>query len=107
MIVDEILDRQSLFLLQVANGDKLHIVVFDDPAEVVHAAMLDTDGTDNDLLAGRHGTAFAQCGSWHEIRHGCQGAGSGPPVLRNRRRERDDLLGMIVLLQEDWRAGGA
>ena len=103
VIVDDVLDCQSLLLLQVADGDELHFRATHDPSEVVHAAMLDPNTAHDNPLARRHPAALTQCGIWDEIGRDRQGTGPAA-ALRNRRRERGVLSGMVILLHENWQA---
>ncbi len=59
MGIHEVLDRQTLFLLQVANRDELHVPLANERVEVVHSAVLDADAPGEDFPAGRHGPVLA------------------------------------------------
>ena len=83
--VHEVLDRKTLLLLKIANGDELHVGLADERLEVVHAAVLDADAPQDDLLAGRDGPVLPQHGRRHDRRHN-QDRARRAVDLRNFRR---------------------
>ena len=76
-VVNVALHRQPPFLLQVADGDELHLRLAHDPIQIVHPAALDADAANENSFAGRRGAVLSERSSGDELRHGRQSAGPG------------------------------
>ncbi len=75
--VDRSLDRLPPHFLDIANGRKAHVGLFQEAPQVVAAAVADADATDHDLFARRHSPVFAQHFAGQEGRQGHKARGLG------------------------------
>ena len=62
--VDPLLDGDAAGFLDVADGGELHVLLLQEAAQVVRAAVADADAADDDPLAGGDGAVAGPGPSW-------------------------------------------
>ena len=95
--IGDLLDRRAAGRLHVADGDELHVLLLQEAAEVVGAAVADADAAEHDPLAGGDGAVPAEGGAGNDCRRHHRGPGRKRglqklPPMKMRLRLRHELV---------------